>query len=43
MINASRGGTVDTAALVDALRNDKIAGAGLDVIEGEPGTLSPYR
>lgn len=36
MINASRGGTVDTAALVDALRNDKIAGAGLDVIEGEP-------
>ncbi|TKY89712.1 hypothetical protein EX895_001497 [Sporisorium graminicola] len=36
IINASRGGTVDTAALVDALRNDKIAGAGLDVIENEP-------
>lgn len=37
IINASRGGTVDTEALVEALRNDTIAGAGLDVIEGEPG------
>ncbi|SPO28501.1 related to glycerate dehydrogenase [Ustilago trichophora] len=36
IINASRGGTVDTEALVEALRNDTIAGAGLDVIEGEP-------
>ncbi|EST04639.1 D-isomer specific 2-hydroxyacid dehydrogenase, NAD-binding [Kalmanozyma brasiliensis GHG001] len=37
IINASRGGTVDTAALVEALRNNQIAGAGLDVVEGEPG------
>ncbi|SAM84650.1 related to glycerate dehydrogenase [Ustilago bromivora] len=36
IINASRGGTVDTEALVEALRNDTIAGAGLDVIKGEP-------
>ncbi|CDR99698.1 related to glycerate dehydrogenase [Sporisorium scitamineum] len=36
IINASRGGTVDTEALVEALRNDRIAGAGLDVIENEP-------
>ncbi|SPO29373.1 related to glycerate dehydrogenase [Ustilago trichophora] len=36
IINASRGGTVDTEALVEALRNNLIAGAGLDVIEGEP-------
>lgn len=28
---------VNTDALVEALRNNDIAGAGLDVIEGEPG------
>jgi len=27
---------VDTAALIDALRSNRIAGAGLDVVEGEP-------
>ncbi|GAC74996.1 hypothetical protein PANT_13d00095 [Moesziomyces antarcticus T-34] len=36
VVNASRGGTVDTAALAEALRTNSIAGAGLDVIEGEP-------
>ncbi|CBQ68687.1 related to glycerate dehydrogenase [Sporisorium reilianum SRZ2] len=36
IVNASRGGTVDTEALVDALRTDTIAGAGLDVVENEP-------
>ncbi len=36
LINTARGDVVDTDALVDALTNAKIAGAGLDVLEGEP-------
>lgn len=35
-INVARGGSVVTAALVDALNNNKIAGAGLDVTDPEP-------
>ncbi len=35
IINASRGGVVDTAALIKALSTNKIAGAGLDVLENE--------
>lgn len=35
-INIGRGGTTDTAALVEALRDGRIAGAGLDVFEQEP-------
>lgn len=37
LVNVGRGTVVDTAALLDALRSKRIAGAGLDVIEGEPG------
>jgi lactate dehydrogenase-like 2-hydroxyacid dehydrogenase len=37
LVNVGRGTAVDTAALVDALRTKSIAGAGLDVLEGEPG------
>ena len=36
LINTARGGIVDTAALCQALAEKRIAGAALDVVEGEP-------
>jgi D-3-phosphoglycerate dehydrogenase/(S)-sulfolactate dehydrogenase len=36
LINTARGGIVDTEALYQALHAKRIAGAGLDVFEGEP-------
>jgi lactate dehydrogenase-like 2-hydroxyacid dehydrogenase len=40
LTNIARGGIVDDAALVEALRAKRIAAAGLDVFEGEPN-LNP--
>ena len=36
LVNVSRGGLVDTPALINSLRADHLAGAGLDVLEEEP-------
>lgn len=41
LINTSRGGIVDEDALLHALENDVIAGAGVDVYEEEPATDNP--
>jgi D-3-phosphoglycerate dehydrogenase len=41
LVNAARGGIVDEAALFDALKTGRIAGAGLDVFATEPCTDSP--
>lgn len=35
LINVSRGALIDEEALIDALKNKKLAGAGLDVLENE--------
>ena len=41
IVNAARGGIVDEAALFSALKEGRVAGAGLDVYAKEPCTDSP--
>ena len=44
LVNPARGPIVDEAALLDALKNNRIAGAGLDVYTDEPlPTNHPFR
>ena len=43
-LGISRGPIVDQAALLDALRNKRIAGAGIDVYDSEPPAANhPFR
>jgi lactate dehydrogenase-like 2-hydroxyacid dehydrogenase len=43
LINVARGSVVDEAALIDALKARKIAGAGLDVYAHEPNVPQEYK
>jgi D-3-phosphoglycerate dehydrogenase / 2-oxoglutarate reductase len=43
IVNCARGGIIDEAALAEALKQGKIAGAALDVYEEEPLGESPLR
>ena len=42
LINTARGGVVDTDALVEVLREKRIAGAGIDVFDMEPPVPADY-
>ncbi|WP_159993313.1 2-hydroxyacid dehydrogenase [Roseomonas sp. 18066] len=43
LVNVGRGSAVDTPALIEALAQKRIAGAALDVIEGEPEVPAALR
>ena len=42
LVNTARGGVVDDVALIAALKEKRIAGAGIDVFEGEPALNAEF-
>lgn len=42
LVNTARGGVVDDLALIAALKEKRIAGAGIDVFEGEPALNAQF-